>query len=254
MDDKTASLDEGSIVASGRGLRAPPTLLKFALDLRHMKEHSLRQVKELSLFMDKFEQGGGINLNDPQTWDLPLFPVSVAAQAALISADTLRQWIVRKRVTLWKPQGGMVGGVPAEGEGKAALLSLRGVLHIAAAARLVNKGIDVADAYVAATEWAHFGDGVNYWGEPSDAEIKKKLDGAREPLGLYPDPDWTFLIHYAGTNARVVRVTMKKGQDTIPFKYSDLFGSGAPVPTPPTIVFLNYVDRHARGVCEGFLR
>jgi hypothetical protein len=213
-------------------------------------------MKELALQMEKIERGDRFNLNDPRNWDIPLFPVTVAAQAALVSPDTLRQWIVRKRVTLWQPQGSMLGGVPAEGEGKAAKLSLRGVLHIAAAARLVSKGVEVADAYTAAMEWAHFGDGVGGFigGQAEDAELQKKRNEVRAPLGLYPDPDWTFLIHYAGTNARVVRVGAAKGQDTLPFKFGDLFASGGPVYTPPTIVFLNSVDRYARGVCEGFLR
>ncbi|ASY44665.1 hypothetical protein CJD35_09545 [Sphingobium xenophagum] len=189
-----------------------------------------------------------LNLNDPQNWDTPLFPVAVAAQAALVAPATLRQWIVRERVKLWEPEGGMLaaGGVPAEGEGKAALLTLRAVLHISAAARLVSKGVDVADAYGAAMCWAHLGDGVSYWAGEEVPPIE------RLPLGLYPDPDWTFLIHHAGNDARVARARPTGG--TLPFQFSDLFANGGPLYTPPTIVFLNMVDRHARGVCEGYLR
>lgn len=190
-----------------------------------------------------------LDLNDPSNWDTPLFPVAVAAQAALVSPATLRQWIVRERVKLWDPAGNVAaGGVRAGGEGLGHLLTFRGVLHIAAAARLAAKGVDVADAYTATMHWAHVGD----MSQPGHWVGEAAPTVTRLPAGLFPDPDWTFLIHYSGDNARVVSVA-REGE-TLPFKVSDLFAQGHPVYTPPTIVFLNMLDRYVRGVCEGYLR
>lgn len=183
-----------------------------------------------------------IDLVDPANWDTPLFPVAVAATAALIEPATLRMWIQRGGVDLWaKP-----GNQPAAGEGLARFLSLRTVLHISAAARLVSKGVKVSDAYRATMHWVHLGDAISYW----EGEQVPPIE--RLPAGLYPAPAWTFLVHHHGDDARVVK-TAPTG-DQLPFKFSDLFASGGPLYTPPTIVFLNMVDRHVRGVCEGYLR
>ena len=195
-----------------------------------------------------------LDLYDPANWDTPLFPVSVVAQAALISPATLRQWIVRYAddLKLWEPKAAgvdaLMAGAKAEGDGLAHRLSLRGALHIAAAARLISKGATVKDAYMATAHWVHIGDmsQPGHWvGEPEPTDT-------RLPAGLFPDPAWTFLIHYSGDNARVVSVA--RDGEALPFKFSDLFAQGHPVYTPPTIVFLNMLDRYVRGVCEGYLR
>jgi hypothetical protein len=186
-----------------------------------------------------------MNLADSSLWDTPFFPVSVAANAAGIAPATLRQWIVRygDDLSLWRPKDGIVVGEQAPRDGMAHKLTYRAVLHISAAARLVNKGVQVKDAYWAAASWAHLGsdhDSVEPTSVPS-----------REPAGLFPDPAWTFLIHHDGPHAEVVAVERDNGR--LPFSYADLFASGGPFYTPPTIVFLNMVERYARGVCEGFL-
>lgn len=198
-----------------------------------------------------------IDLYAPENWDTPLFPVAVVAQAATVPVATLRQWIVRYAddLKLWEPRSAKDGdiekvltsGAKADGDGFAHRFSLRGALHIAAAARLINKGATVKDAYMATTHWAHVGDMSQpaYWkGEPQPTVT-------RLPGGLFPKPAWTFLIHYSGDNARVVSVAPEG--EALPFKFADLFAHGHPIYTPPTIVFLNMLDRYVRGVCEGYL-
>lgn len=179
-----------------------------------------------------------IDLVNAENWDTPMFPVAVAAQAAAVDVGTLRQWITRygDDLRLWEPKtaGAFALGARASKDGLAHLFTLRGVLHIAAAARLIAKGVPVKTAYTATMHWAHIG-------TPD-----------RLPCGLYSNPAWTFLIHHSGDDARVVSVTPTAGK--MPFDFSDLFATGYPIPTAPTIVFLNKVDLYARGVCEGFLR
>ena len=195
-----------------------------------------------------------LDLYDPSNWDTPLFPVSVVAQAALVTPATLRQWIVRYAddLKLWEPReagpSALMAGAKAESDGLAHRFSLRGTLHIAAAARLISKGATVKDAYMATMHWAHIGDmsQPGHWiGEPEPSV-------ARLPAGLFPAPAWTFLIHYSGDSARVVSIA--PDAQALPFNFSDLFAQGYPVFTPPSIVFLNNLDRYVRGVCEGYLR
>ena len=185
------------------------------------------------------------DLNDPTTWDVPIFPAAVVAQAALVPLATFRQWIVRYAddLELWQPKGSADGAMrsaaKAEGDGLAHMFSLRGALHISAAARLINRGANVKEAYIATTIWAHLGD--------SQGQTITRL-----PAGLFADPAWTFLIYHGGIDARVVSVEASGGN--LPFAFPDLFSHGHPVRIAPTIVWLNNVDRHVRGVCEGYLR
>lgn len=167
-------------------------------------------------------------------WNTPAFPVTVTAAAAAIPPTTLRQWITRYAddLDLWAPGSG--AGAKAEGEGLPHQFSLRGVLHIAAAARLVEAGFTLKQAYLAAAKWVHLG------------------SAERLPAALYGDGKWTLLIAYPGADARVIGVTPKGGK--LPLAIGDLFGSGHPVKRAPTIVHLDAVDSHARGVCEGYLR
>lgn len=173
------------------------------------------------------------DLSDMSTWDKPIFPVAVASQAALVAPGTMRMWFVRKRITL--DAGAYDPGLEADKAGLPRLLSFRTVLTIAAAARLVNKGVDVSDAYEAAKEWTWYSEGWNGEGECP-----------REPACLFAQ-GFTFLVHYAGAQARVINGNPNPN-------FSDLFVQGGPVRTSPTLVFLNDIDRYARGVCGGFLR
>lgn len=189
------------------------------------------------------------DLNDPRNWDLPLFPLTVVAQAALVAPATLRQWIVRygDDLRLWDDGAGGKNA-KAEANGHAHRFSLRTALHIAASARLINKGVTVRDAYAAAMCWVHIGqfDNPAVWGnEPAPKVV-------REPGGLFAAPAWTFLVHHHGTEARVVPVKLEGG--SLPFEFSDLFALGHPVRAAPTIIFLNNIDQYVRGVCQGFLR
>ena len=174
-----------------------------------------------------------IDLQDERNWDEPLFPVAVAAQAALIAPGALRMWFVRKRITLAAAE--YDPGLDAEKAGLPRLLSLRTVLTIAAAARLVARGVDVTDAFAAAKTWTWFGEGWDGQG-----------DSPRDPAKLFAK-GFTVLIHYAGDHCRVVKA------DPHP-SFSDLFIQGHPVRSAPLLVLLNDVDRYARGVCQGFLR
>lgn len=167
--------------------------------------------------------------------DAPLFPAAVVAVAANVSPATLRQWIVRYAddMGLWDAAPGKAAGEKAESEGLGHRFSLRGALQLAAAARLVAKGVPVKTAYKAAEQWVHFG------------------DHDRSPAGLHPD-GLTFLVHHAADESRVINVAVADGHASIPL--SDLFPTGNPVKVSPTIVFLNDIDRFVRGVCEGYLR
>lgn len=188
-----------------------------------------------------------IDLTKYENWDKPLFPLVVVAQAACIPATTLRKWITRfgDELKLW--QGDAASG-RAEASGFAHRFSLRDALHVAAAARLTAKGVPVKDAYAASIRWVHFGD----FFPPASWANEPAPELVREPGGLFADPAWTFLIHSGGDSSRVVSVT--RDGSKLPFEFSDLFASGHPVRTAPTIVFLNSVDHYVRGVCEGYLR
>jgi hypothetical protein len=188
------------------------------------------------------------DLTKLENWDTPLFPLVVVAQAALVAPATLRQWIVRYGDDLRLWDDGKTSNDKAEGNGLAHRFSLRTALHIAAAARLIAKGVTVKDAYAAVINWVHIGafDRPAVWANEPAPEL------VRDPAGLFADPAWTFLIHSHGAEARVVGVNRQGG--TLPFEFSDLFATGYPVRAAPTIVFLNNVDHYVRGVCQGFLR
>lgn len=187
------------------------------------------------------------DLNRSENWDTPLFPLVVAAQAALITPTALRQWIVRygDDLSLWR---GEAASGRAEGNGFGHRFSLRDVLHIAAASRLAAKGVPIRDAYAASAYWAHIGQ----FDQPAVWANEPAPNLVREPAGLFAAPAWTFLIHHQGDAARVVSVAPDGG--ALPFEFSDLFAVGHPVRTAPTIVFLNNLDHYVRGICEGFLR
>jgi hypothetical protein len=188
-----------------------------------------------------------VDLNKAEHWDTPIFPLVVVAEAAMVAPATLRQWIVRYGDDLKLWQGDAASG-RAEASGFGHKFSLRDALHIAAAARLIAKGITVRDAYAAALHWAHMGQFDNpavYANEPAPKLI-------RQPAGLFALPAWTFLIHQRGADARVSAVTPQDG--ALPFQFADLFEMNAPpASSAPTIVFLNLLDRHVRFVCDKFL-
>ncbi|MBE2181610.1 MAG: hypothetical protein IAE97_14185 [Chthoniobacterales bacterium] len=170
--------------------------------------------------------------------DSPLFPVAVAAQAALTAPGTMRMWLQRGSVQLLESDASFEQSlVPSKG-GSPRLLTLRAVLTLATAAALVRKGTDVKDAYKAAKNWTWFGDDWDGQGPCP-----------RDPAELYPEPDFTVLVQHMGENAKVVRFGPRH-----PLEFADLFASGGPVRTPPTLVLLNSVNNYARGVCQGFLR
>ncbi|MDP2010629.1 MAG: hypothetical protein Q8K11_10660 [Phenylobacterium sp.] len=181
-----------------------------------------------------------MDITDLSSWDTPLFPVAVAAKAAMVEPGTLRMWFQRGRINLHQMDAAFV---PAEIPGKTGmtrLLSLRTVLRLAAAAPLVRRGVDVTQAYAAAGEWTHYGAGWNGVGECP-----------REPAALYAAPAWTFLVHHEGPHARVVAVEHTNG---LAFDFADLFPAEHPAPVAPAIVLLNKVDQIARGVCGAYLQ
>jgi hypothetical protein len=182
-----------------------------------------------------------IDLNDSRNWDTPLFPVSVAAQAALTAPGTMRMWFQRGRVKLHRLDAEFEPGTIPDKPGLPRLLTLRTVLTLAAAAPLVRKGTDVADAYQATKAWTHLGAVWN-----GDGECP------RDPAALFKEPAFTALIHYAGADADVVAVNNYQKGDLL-FQFPDLF-RGEPIPVAPTIVFLNKVDRYARSVCDEYLK
>lgn len=179
------------------------------------------------------------DLNDPRTWDTSLFPVTVAAHAALTAPGTMRMWFQRGRIELRQSEAAFEAAAMPEKPGQPRLLTLRTVLTIAAAAALSRKGVEVADAYTAAKQWTYLGG--------------DSLTSDRDPAGLFPDPAWTMLVHYSAAAAKVIPVDGSNKGGLI-FQYPDLFRGANPLPAVPTIVFLNYVDRYARGICGGWLR
>lgn len=186
-----------------------------------------------------------IDLNDPANWDTPLFPVSLAAQAARIAPGTMRIWFERKRVFLTEYDK------PSTKEQPARLLTLRSVLALAVAAELSRgPGGDVSLALSQAKSWTYAGhsgrlDGKDYFAPPA---------GLFEGEGIM-----TVLIHHGTETAHVVPVAFlpRKGEDGSEgmrgLTLDALFPSCPPVRAMPRLLALNWIDRYVRGVCEGYL-
>lgn len=175
-----------------------------------------------------------MDLDDPATWDAPLFPISVAAVASKMEANTLRSWFQREHVSLQKSD------VAAGANGLPHLFSLRSVLALAATAELVRLGEHPSSAFQAALGWTLIGEAIQT-GHPAP----------RYPAGLYPAGYRTILISSPyGVAYRVIPIEETPGKPLwVPFH--EIFGThryGA------RVVWLDFIDWQVRGVCEGYLR
>lgn len=187
-----------------------------------------------------------IDLNDPTNWDTPLFPVTVAAQAARIAPGTMRMWFERKRVFLTEYDQASTPEQPLR------LLTLRSVLALAVAADLSRgPGGDVSLALKQAKHWTY-------------VQHRAQLDGKEyvaDPAGLFPGEGvLTVLVHYGDEQTNVVPVSFlpKAGGDGSEgvrgLALDMLFPMRHPVRAMPRLLALNWIDKYVRGVCEGYLR
>jgi hypothetical protein len=181
-----------------------------------------------------------INLTDPKSWDEPLFPIAVAATASRVAGNTMRMWFDRENVTLGTHD------VPSGPDQFSRMLTFRSVLTLAATAQLSHtNSMKVKDAYGIARRWT-------MWGH------KEKLEGdwlEALPAGLYAgDRVITVLIHYGGEEAKVLPVRLGFDGEMHGLPFDALFPIRHPVRAAPTLLALNWIDRYARGVCEGYLR
>lgn len=182
-----------------------------------------------------------IDLNDARNWDTPLFPISVAAQAARVEAGTMRIWFERKRVALTEYDQASTKEHPAR------LLTFRSVLSLAVAADLTRgTGGDVSLALKQAQCWT-----LHDHREPMDGNYIRA-----DAAGLYPGEGvWTVLIHHGEDFAQIIPIAI--GDDAAGVRglsVDMLFPMRYPVRAAPRLLALNPIHYYARGVCEGFLR
>lgn len=174
-----------------------------------------------------------MNLNDSATWDTPLFPMSVVAVAAKTPANTLRSWFQRGHVTLQSADA------KAADNGLPHLFTLRSVLALAATAELVRLGQSPASAYEAAGSWIY--------GEHEEAGRTCESASLFRSPGKGEVDFYTLMVTSPyGLNVRLLPVPVGGT-----LSLYDLLGTGR---IGARLVWLDYIDKHVRGVCEGFLR
>lgn len=178
-------------------------------------------------------------LIDPKKWDIPLFPIAVAAQAARVAPNTMRMWFDRKRVSLTEYDS------PSSRENPARLLTLRSVLALAVTADLSRgSGSDVSLALKQARLWTDYSHSARLNG----------VDYAAVAAGLFDgDNIMTVLVHHGEDWSQIVPVNIGM-EDVQGLKFDLLFPSRYPVYAMPRLLLLNSIDQYVRGVCEGYLR
>jgi hypothetical protein len=164
-------------------------------------------------------------------FDDPRFTLSQVADAAGVSANTLRSWLQRKH---WRLDMA-IGDSPAEIAGKAHLVTLRRALHIGAAAELIRNDVDPARAFKAARSFVDVYDPIF----EGDGHF-------RGPDGLF-ETGWTMLVAYPdqehGVIVRIENDPMAKDQTSLlSLLFPKLYGTKR----SGTFVWLNQVDKQIR--------
>ena len=177
----------------------------------------------------------GMDFTNSSEWDLPTFPVAVAAKAGGIPPGTLRMWFVRGQVPqLDQP----IGAEPAK-DGLPRLLTYRSVLLIAAAGALTGQGVSPTEAIRTAQHWTGVG----------TVEGGKLV---RAPGALFSSPALTLLSYRKGGPGVISRGAVRDGAVSLPLQayLSTMQDGGAPV---STLVLLNIVEQRARAAALDYL-
>lgn len=156
-------------------------------------------------------------------YDTARYTFRQAAIAAGFEPNTLRSYYAPNRAFFR-----IIGGEAAKAKGLAGLLSLRDVLHLAVAQRLIEMGVHPRHAFEAGLDFAHTSDSPA--GGPS-----------RDPGELFDvSYAWTALVWQPGTRGRVVAMLAKDPT----LSWADLFyNRHTGKRGPAVVILLNDVEK-----------